>query len=44
MNIIITLGWVLWALAIYQRRRRDPRYQDKWHQDFCRRQRRKAGL
>ena len=43
MTIIITLSWVLWAVAIYNRRRNDPRYLAKWQLDFCRRQRRKAG-
>jgi hypothetical protein len=43
MNIIITLSWVLWAVTIYQRRRHNPKYLEKWHQDFCRRQRQKAG-
>jgi hypothetical protein len=43
MNIIITLSWVLWAISIYDRRCHNPYYRAKWHQDFCHRQRRKAG-
>jgi hypothetical protein len=44
MNILITLSWVLWAIAIYQRRTNSPLYQAKWQLDFCRRQRQKAGI
>jgi len=43
MRIIIVLGWVIWAASIYQRRSHDPKYLEKWQQDFCRRQRQKAG-
>jgi hypothetical protein len=44
MNTIIVLSWVFWAMSIYQRRSHDPKYREKWHQDFCRRQRQKAGM
>jgi hypothetical protein len=43
MNLLIILGWVIWAVSIYNRRCNDPRYRAKWQLDFCRRQRQKAG-
>jgi hypothetical protein len=43
MPILIVLSWVIWAASIYLRRKNSARYQDKWQQDFCRRQRQNAG-
>jgi hypothetical protein len=43
MHLISIVGWVIWATSIHNRRSADSNYRAKWHEDFCRRQRLKAG-
>jgi hypothetical protein len=43
MPILIVLSWVIWAASIYLRRKNSAPYQDKWQQNFCRRQRARSG-
>ena len=43
MNAVIILSWVIWAVMLAKRRDSRTVWKDNWHQEFCRRQRGKAG-